>query len=94
MQRTTMKTMKKQTTPTPKPPQHDPKEQPEWYLTKVMSTGGSGGTYQWSANKGSFNDQDIVIVQLPHFSRANSSTQLSECARWLEGVVTLMGVVG
>ena len=49
---------------------------PEWYLTKVISRGGSGGTYQWSANRGVFNDQEMVIVQLPHFSRANSPTHL------------------
>jgi hypothetical protein len=67
---------------------------PEWYLTKVLSRGGSGGTYQWSANRGSFNDQEIVIVQLPHFSRANSVGQLTECANWLTDVVVSMGLVG
>jgi hypothetical protein len=65
---------------------------PEWYLTKVLSCGGTGGTYQWSANRGSFNDQEIVIVQLPHFSRANSPSQLAECATWLTGVVASIGL--
>jgi hypothetical protein len=65
----------------------------DWYLTKMMSRGGSGGTYQWSANRGSLNDREIVIVQLPHFSRANSPSQLAECATWLASVVTLMWLV-
>jgi hypothetical protein len=66
---------------------------PTWHLTNVVSTGGKGGTYQWAAQRGMLNDEEITIVQLPHFSRANSSAQLYECAQWLSEVASGAGVV-
>jgi hypothetical protein len=65
---------------------------PEWHHKKTLSRGGSGGTYQWSATSGAFSDQEMLIVQLPHFSRANSKSQLTECANWLASVVASAGV--
>ena len=37
------------------------------------------GTYQWQK----IELENITIYQVPHFSRANSRTRLSECANWL-----------
>ncbi len=59
---------------------------PEWYLTKVLSATGSG-IYQWAAHRGSYQDRDLLIAQVPHFSRANSMPPLQECAMWLEQTV-------
>ena len=64
---------------------------PEWHITKALGACGSG-TYQWAAYRGSYNDQEFVIAQVPHFSRANSSPRLHECATWLSGIATATGL--
>jgi hypothetical protein len=40
---------------------------------------GTRGTYQWAKVEW----DEIVLYQVPHFSRANSPQRLTECAEWL-----------
>ena len=40
---------------------------------------GAKGTYQWAKVE----YRNIVLYQVPHFSRANSCQRLKECAEWL-----------
>ena len=58
----------------------------------LISQGGSAGTYQWAAYHAQLQDRDVVIVQLPHFSRANSAARLNECSLWLSAVLRSAGV--
>jgi hypothetical protein len=46
---------------------------------------GTRGTYQWAKVEW----DDIVLYQVPHFSRANSAQRLTECAEWLVGDLEL-----
>jgi hypothetical protein len=44
---------------------------------------GPGGTYQWSRTCLRIQDKIIPVLQIPHFSRANSQVILKDCACWL-----------
>ena len=44
---------------------------------------GPGGTYQWSRTCLTLNGRDICVLQLPHFSRANSLRLLEPFEVWL-----------
>jgi hypothetical protein len=44
---------------------------------------GSGKTYQWSECSFSFVGRKIMVLQIPHFSRANSKDKMEPFARWL-----------
>ncbi len=44
---------------------------------------GPGGTYQWSRTHLQTQGRKICVLQVPHFSRANSQERLDECANWL-----------
>jgi hypothetical protein len=57
-----------------------------------IDQGGAAGTYQWAAHRARRGDDGIVIVQLPHFSRANASPRLQECAEWLAAGLQRWGV--
>jgi len=57
--------------------------QSDLVIGSKFDQGGTGGTYQWSASRGRLGGDDLVVVQLPHFSLANSSPRLQECAQWL-----------
>jgi hypothetical protein len=52
-------------------------------VRRAVSHGGSAGTYQWCAYDARINSRAVVIAQVPHFSRANSTPRLQECAGWL-----------
>ncbi len=44
---------------------------------------GPGGTYQWSRWRAEIDGRTIVILQIPHFSRANSPLKMKGLAQWL-----------
>jgi|GEM_PF-3652268 len=45
---------------------------------------GPGGAYQWSRSEATINGQSLTILQIPHFSRANSPAKLLNLAEWLQ----------
>ena len=64
-----------------------------WQLTKFLSRAAKpGDIYQWAAFRGLLNGQETIVAQVPHFSRANSSAKLDECAQWLSEIVASLGV--
>ncbi len=44
---------------------------------------GPGGSYQWSRCEAEVNGSRLTILQIPHFSRANSPAKLRELGVWL-----------
>ncbi len=44
---------------------------------------GPGGSYQWSRSETAVGGCAVTILQIPHFSRANSMTKLRELGCWL-----------
>lgn len=62
-----------------------------------LGSGASGnqtsGTYQWTVHDGSCRGHALTMVQLPHFSRANSGPRLAECATWLREVLQQRGAL-
>jgi hypothetical protein len=58
---------------------------PELALERREPGGESSGTYQWMSHRGRFAGRALVLVQVPHFSRANSSLRLMGCAAWMRG---------
>jgi hypothetical protein len=45
------------------------------------------GTYQWRSHDATFDGAPLVVVQIPHLSRANSASKLDACGRWLGKLV-------
>jgi hypothetical protein len=56
---------------------------PEFVVLANVDRGGPGGTYQWAAHRARWRNDDMLLVQVPHFSRANSGPRPQECALWL-----------
>ncbi len=56
---------------------------PEFVVLASLGRGGPGGAYQWAAHRARWRNDDTLLVQVPHFSRANSGSRLQECALWL-----------
>lgn len=48
---------------------------------------GPGGSYQWSKWQAVFAGGTVTILQIPHFSRANSREKMRAFADWLAGEV-------
>ena len=44
---------------------------------------GPGGSYQWSKCRASIDGRRMTILQIPHFSRANSPSKMSPLIPWL-----------
>ena len=44
---------------------------------------GPGKSYQWSKGKLLIEGREISVLQIPHFSRANSPAKMSDLAQWL-----------
>ena len=45
------------------------------------------GTYQWRAAHVSWRGRVLLLVQVPHFSRANDHKKLDACGAWLSDLV-------
>ena len=56
-----------------------------------LEGGDADGTYQWSYTDATISNQPTRIVQVPHFSRANSIRRLEECAAWLSTLINQAG---
>ncbi len=48
---------------------------------------GPGGSYQWSQTEALWRGSKITILQIPHFSRANSPDVLRQFGVWLAGAL-------
>ena len=44
---------------------------------------GPGGSYQWSRSQTAVDGEPVTVLQVPHFSRANSSVKMRELGYWL-----------
>ena len=44
---------------------------------------GPGGSYQWSRTEMAVNGDPLTVLQIPHFSRANSPAKLRALGHWL-----------
>ncbi len=44
---------------------------------------GPGGSYQWSRSRMTVNGNELTVLQIPHFSRANSPAKLRDLGHWL-----------
>lgn len=53
----------------------------------IAGSGDAKGTYQWRAYSTTIHDNQVTIAQVPHFSRANSTSRLKECGAWLARLV-------
>ena len=52
---------------------------------------GPGGSYQWSRCEAEVNGSRLTILQIPHFSRANSPSKLRELGVWLTDELARFG---
>ena len=50
---------------------------------RVEQFHGSGGSYQWSRSEASVEGARLTVLQIPHFSRANSPAKLEALGAWL-----------
>lgn len=50
---------------------------------------GPGGSYQWSRSVMAVEGIPMTVLQIPHFSRANSRAKLHELGRWLTDEIEL-----
>jgi hypothetical protein len=48
-----------------------------------FSSFGPGKSYQWSKHKFVMDGREIDVLQIPHFSRANSPVKMRELGSWL-----------
>ena len=46
-------------------------------------SGGPGKSYQWSKGKLLIEGEEVNVLQIPHFSRANSTIKMRDFAEWL-----------
>ena len=44
---------------------------------------GPGGSYQWSCSQACIENREVTVLQIPHFSRANSPAKMQTLAAWL-----------
>jgi hypothetical protein len=49
--------------------------------------GDESGTYRWKAFNAAHAGNQVVVVQIPHLSRASSKVRLKECGEWLSSIV-------
>jgi DnaK suppressor protein len=52
-------------------------------LERTTPVLGPGGSYQWSKWRGRFEGRWVTVLQIPHFSRANSREKMRLFAEWL-----------
>jgi hypothetical protein len=51
--------------------------------TAISTSAQRSGRYQWRATEARWRAHSFVLLQIPHFSRANKTDRLNECGRWL-----------
>ncbi len=59
------------------------KMQPAGEVDSPQLREGPGRIYQWSRSSLTFPDRSITVLQIPHFSRANSLNRMADLAPWL-----------
>lgn len=55
---------------------------------------GPGGSYQWSKGKFVIDRTEMTVLQIPHFSRANSPAKMRELGMWLIDQLEPFGCAG